>query len=138
MILAGRKYFEYKITFPYIITFFFFFFPEERSNSQPLIICLGLTLLLLAIGFALAIPFFIIPSYKASELFECLFHFLEVLVYVFSTFQCANMLRVIVLAVQEVVSSPFNQTGIKTFSVRLLLTFFNGRHEMREAKKQLN
>ncbi|KFQ75274.1 Allergin-1, partial [Phoenicopterus ruber ruber] len=40
---------------------------EERSHSQPLIISLGLILLLLIIGFALAIPFFIIPSYKASE-----------------------------------------------------------------------
>ncbi|NWX37362.1 MILR1 protein, partial [Notiomystis cincta] len=40
---------------------------EERSHSQPLIISLGLTLLLLIIGFALAIPFFIIPLYKASE-----------------------------------------------------------------------
>ncbi|NXA04510.1 MILR1 protein, partial [Sapayoa aenigma] len=40
---------------------------EERSHSQALIISLGLILLLLLIGFALAIPFFIIPSYKASE-----------------------------------------------------------------------
>ncbi|NXG17843.1 MILR1 protein, partial [Grallaria varia] len=40
---------------------------EERSHSQPLIISLGLMLLLLIIGFALAIPFLIIPSYKASE-----------------------------------------------------------------------
>ncbi|XP_015735045.1 allergin-1 isoform X2 [Coturnix japonica] len=40
---------------------------EERSNSQPLIISLVLILLLLAIGFALAIPFFIIPSYKAKK-----------------------------------------------------------------------
>ncbi|NXM68307.1 MILR1 protein, partial [Serilophus lunatus] len=40
---------------------------EEGSHSQPLIISLGLILLLLIIGFALAIPFFIIPSYKASE-----------------------------------------------------------------------
>ncbi|NXF79123.1 MILR1 protein, partial [Sclerurus mexicanus] len=40
---------------------------EERSHSQPLIISLGLLLLLLIIGLALAIPFLIIPSYKASE-----------------------------------------------------------------------
>ncbi|NXK95959.1 MILR1 protein, partial [Formicarius rufipectus] len=40
---------------------------EEGSHSQPLIISLGLILLLLIIGFALAIPFLIIPSYKASE-----------------------------------------------------------------------
>ncbi|NXY63094.1 MILR1 protein, partial [Callaeas wilsoni] len=40
---------------------------EERSHSQSLIISLGLTLLLLIIGFALAIPFLIIPLYKASE-----------------------------------------------------------------------
>ncbi|KFZ49267.1 Allergin-1, partial [Podiceps cristatus] len=40
---------------------------EERSHSQPLIISLGLILLLFIIGFSLAIPFFIIPSYKASE-----------------------------------------------------------------------
>uniref|UniRef100_A0A8V1AN27 Mast cell immunoglobulin like receptor 1 n=1 Tax=Gallus gallus TaxID=9031 RepID=A0A8V1AN27_CHICK len=46
---------------------FNFTLAEERSNSQPLIICLGLTLLLLAIGFALAIPFFIIPLYKAKK-----------------------------------------------------------------------
>ncbi|NXG95041.1 MILR1 protein, partial [Stercorarius parasiticus] len=39
----------------------------ERSHSQPLMISLGLILLLFIIGFALAIPFFIIPSYKASE-----------------------------------------------------------------------
>ncbi|NXS29427.1 MILR1 protein, partial [Pomatostomus ruficeps] len=46
---------------------FNFTLAEERSHSQPLIISLGLTLLLLIIGFALAIPFFIIPLYKASE-----------------------------------------------------------------------
>ncbi|XP_075375350.1 allergin-1 isoform X1 [Mycteria americana] len=40
---------------------------EERSHSQPLIISLGLILLLFVIGFALAIPFFIIPSYKAKK-----------------------------------------------------------------------
>ncbi|KAM4761868.1 allergin-1 isoform 3-T4 [Cyanocitta cristata] len=39
---------------------------EERSHSQPLI-SLALTLLLLIIGFALAIPFFIIPLYKAKK-----------------------------------------------------------------------
>ncbi|NXS92312.1 MILR1 protein, partial [Jacana jacana] len=36
-------------------------------HSQPLITSLGLILLLFVIGFALATPFFIIPSYKASE-----------------------------------------------------------------------
>ncbi|NXJ07443.1 MILR1 protein, partial [Odontophorus gujanensis] len=46
---------------------FNFTLTEESSNSQPLIISLGLILLLLAIGFALAITFFIIPSYKASK-----------------------------------------------------------------------
>ncbi|NXK48029.1 MILR1 protein, partial [Chauna torquata] len=46
---------------------FNFTLAEERSNSQHLIISLGLILLLLVIGFALAIPFFIIPSCKASE-----------------------------------------------------------------------
>ncbi|NXP33583.1 MILR1 protein, partial [Leiothrix lutea] len=46
---------------------FNFTLAEERSHSQPLIISLGLILLLLIIGFALAIPFFIIPLYKASE-----------------------------------------------------------------------
>ncbi|KFQ51489.1 Allergin-1, partial [Pelecanus crispus] len=46
---------------------FNFTLAEERSHSQPLIISLGLILLLFIIGFALAIPFFIIPSYKASE-----------------------------------------------------------------------
>ncbi|NXQ84652.1 MILR1 protein, partial [Nyctibius grandis] len=46
---------------------FNFTLAEERSHSQPLIISLGVILLLLIIGFALAIPFFIIPSYKASE-----------------------------------------------------------------------
>ncbi|NXA36003.1 MILR1 protein, partial [Eudromia elegans] len=40
---------------------------EERSNSQPLFISVGLIMLLLAIGFALAIPFVIMPSCKASE-----------------------------------------------------------------------
>ncbi|OWK58260.1 hypothetical protein RLOC_00007626 [Lonchura striata] len=40
---------------------------EERSHSQPLIISLGLILLLLIIGLALAIPFFIIPLYKAKK-----------------------------------------------------------------------
>ncbi|KAM3660608.1 allergin-1 isoform 1-T1 [Ammospiza maritima maritima] len=40
---------------------------EERSHSQPLIISLGLILLLLIIGFALAIPFFLIPLYKAKK-----------------------------------------------------------------------
>ncbi|NXT21789.1 MILR1 protein, partial [Syrrhaptes paradoxus] len=40
---------------------------EERSHSQPLIISLVLILLLFVIGFALAIKFFIIPSYKASK-----------------------------------------------------------------------
>ncbi|XP_031454661.1 allergin-1 [Phasianus colchicus] len=46
---------------------FNFTLAEERSSSQPLIISLGLILLLLAIGLALAIPFFIIPSYKAKK-----------------------------------------------------------------------
>ncbi|XP_021270474.1 allergin-1 [Numida meleagris] len=46
---------------------FNFTLAEERSNSQPLIISLGLILLLLAIGFALAILFFVIPSYKAKK-----------------------------------------------------------------------
>ncbi|NXU35870.1 MILR1 protein, partial [Drymodes brunneopygia] len=46
---------------------FNFTLAEERSHSQPLIISLGLMLLLLIIGFALALPFFIIPLYKASE-----------------------------------------------------------------------
>ncbi|NWI51239.1 MILR1 protein, partial [Calyptomena viridis] len=46
---------------------FSFTLAEERSHSLALIIFLGLILLLLVIGFALAIPFFIIPSYKASE-----------------------------------------------------------------------
>ncbi|XP_029871408.1 allergin-1 isoform X2 [Aquila chrysaetos chrysaetos] len=45
---------------------FNFTLAEERSHSQPLIISLGLILLLFIIGFALAIPFFIIPSYKAK------------------------------------------------------------------------
>ncbi|NWX40260.1 MILR1 protein, partial [Steatornis caripensis] len=46
---------------------FNFTLAEERSHSQPLIISLGLILLLFIIGLALAIQFFIIPSYKASE-----------------------------------------------------------------------
>ncbi|XP_017594668.1 PREDICTED: allergin-1 isoform X1 [Corvus brachyrhynchos] len=46
---------------------FNFTLAEERSHSQPLIISLGLTLLLLIVGFALAIPFFIIPLYKAKK-----------------------------------------------------------------------
>ncbi|KFV04066.1 Allergin-1, partial [Tauraco erythrolophus] len=46
---------------------FNFTLAEERSHSQLPIISLGLTLLLVVIGFALAIPFSIIPSYKASE-----------------------------------------------------------------------
>ncbi|XP_009321954.1 PREDICTED: allergin-1 [Pygoscelis adeliae] len=46
---------------------FNFTLEEERSHSQPLIISLGLILLLFIIGFALAIPFFIIPSYKAKK-----------------------------------------------------------------------
>ncbi|KAM7089464.1 allergin-1 [Ciconia maguari] len=46
---------------------FNFTLAEERSHSQPLIISLGLMLLLFIIGFALAIPFFIIPSYKAKK-----------------------------------------------------------------------
>ncbi|NWH62729.1 MILR1 protein, partial [Geococcyx californianus] len=46
---------------------FNFTLAEERNHSQPLIISLGLILLLFIIGLALAIHFFIIPSYKASE-----------------------------------------------------------------------
>ncbi|XP_065504018.1 allergin-1 isoform X2 [Caloenas nicobarica] len=46
---------------------FNFTLAEERSHSQPLIISLVLILLLFMIGFALAIPFFIIPSYKAKK-----------------------------------------------------------------------
>ncbi|NWW77520.1 MILR1 protein, partial [Climacteris rufus] len=46
---------------------FNFTLAEERSHSQPLIISLGVILLLLIIGLALAMPFFIIPTYKASE-----------------------------------------------------------------------
>ncbi|NXP24289.1 MILR1 protein, partial [Scytalopus superciliaris] len=46
---------------------FNFTLAEERSHSQALLISLGLILLLLIIGFALAVPFLIIPSYKASE-----------------------------------------------------------------------
>ncbi|XP_014111297.1 PREDICTED: allergin-1 isoform X1 [Pseudopodoces humilis] len=46
---------------------FNFTLAEERSHSQPLIISLGLILLLLIIGFALAIPFFVIPLYKAKK-----------------------------------------------------------------------
>ncbi|NXY46942.1 MILR1 protein, partial [Ceuthmochares aereus] len=40
---------------------------EERNHSQHLIISLGLILLLLIIGLALAIHFLVIPLYKASE-----------------------------------------------------------------------
>uniref|UniRef100_A0A8C3KD72 Ig-like domain-containing protein n=1 Tax=Calidris pygmaea TaxID=425635 RepID=A0A8C3KD72_9CHAR len=47
---------------------FNFTLAEERNHSQPLIISLGLILLLFLIGFALAIPFFIIPSYKAKKI----------------------------------------------------------------------
>ncbi|KFO83189.1 Allergin-1, partial [Buceros rhinoceros silvestris] len=46
---------------------FNFTLAEERSHFQPLIIFSGLILLLFLIGLALAIHFFIIPSYKASE-----------------------------------------------------------------------
>ncbi|NWW96266.1 MILR1 protein, partial [Rhynochetos jubatus] len=46
---------------------FNFTLAEEGSHSQHGIICLGLILLLLVIGCALAIPYYIIPSYKASE-----------------------------------------------------------------------
>ncbi|XP_061311326.1 allergin-1 isoform X1 [Pezoporus flaviventris] len=46
---------------------FNFTLAEERRLSQPLIISLGLIVLLFAIGLALAIPFFIIPSYKAKK-----------------------------------------------------------------------
>ncbi|XP_009506971.2 allergin-1 isoform X1 [Phalacrocorax carbo] len=46
---------------------FNFTLTEERIHSQTLIISLGLILLLLVIGFALAIPFFIIPSYKSYK-----------------------------------------------------------------------
>ncbi|KAM9537280.1 allergin-1 isoform 3-T3 [Guaruba guarouba] len=49
---------------------FNFTLAEERRLSQPLIISLGLILLLFAIGLALAIPFFLIPSYKAKK-FKC-------------------------------------------------------------------
>uniref|UniRef100_A0A8C0I8N8 Ig-like domain-containing protein n=1 Tax=Bubo bubo TaxID=30461 RepID=A0A8C0I8N8_BUBBB len=52
-----------------------FNFTLAGIHSQALIISLGLILLLFVIGFALAIRFFIIPSYKASELFECLVSF---------------------------------------------------------------
>jgi len=65
---------------------------EERKHSQPLIISLGLILLLFIIAFGLAIPFFIIRSHKASELFECLFHFPAVLIYVVNTFWCVNIM----------------------------------------------
>lgn len=58
---------------------------------QPLIIFSGLILLLFLIGLALAIHFFVIPSYKASELFECLFHFPEVLIDAVSTFYCVHI-----------------------------------------------
>ncbi|NWH79401.1 MILR1 protein, partial [Piaya cayana] len=46
---------------------FNFTLAEETNHSRPLIISLGLILLLLIIGLALAIHFFVIPSYKASE-----------------------------------------------------------------------
>ncbi|NXU54859.1 MILR1 protein, partial [Turnix velox] len=46
---------------------FNFTLAEERSHSRALVISLVLILLLFAIGFALAIPFFIIPAFKASE-----------------------------------------------------------------------
>ncbi|KFQ29596.1 Allergin-1, partial [Merops nubicus] len=46
---------------------FNFTLAEERSHSECLIISFGLILSLLIIGLALAIPFFIIPLYKASE-----------------------------------------------------------------------
>lgn len=83
MILIYRKYLEYES----INTFLFLsFLAEERRLSQPLIISLGLILLLFTIGLALAIPFFVIPSYKASELFKCLVHFPEVLIYAINTF----------------------------------------------------
>ncbi|NXN93983.1 MILR1 protein, partial [Rhinopomastus cyanomelas] len=48
-------------------TGFNFTLAEERSHSPFLLIFLGLILLIFIIGLALAIPFFIIPSYKASE-----------------------------------------------------------------------
>ncbi|NXU63223.1 MILR1 protein, partial [Horornis vulcanius] len=57
----------YKCKANNMLVFFFFFLAEERSHSQPLIISLGLILLLLITGFALAIPFCIIPLYKAGE-----------------------------------------------------------------------
>lgn len=88
LISIYRKYLKYETTL-HCINFFFFFLAEERSHSQPLIISLGLILLLLIIGFALAIPFFVIPLYKASELFECLFNFLKV-IYVVNIFYCIN------------------------------------------------
>uniref|UniRef100_A0A8B9BWZ3 Ig-like domain-containing protein n=2 Tax=Anser TaxID=8842 RepID=A0A8B9BWZ3_9AVES len=71
-----------------------FNFTLESCNSQPRIIFLGLILLAFVIGFALAIRFFIIPSCKAGKLFEYLFHFPYMLIYVLSTFKCANMLQV--------------------------------------------
>ncbi|NXX91309.1 MILR1 protein, partial [Centropus bengalensis] len=46
---------------------FNFTLAEERNHSDPLVISLVLIFLLLIIGLALAIHFFIIPSYKASE-----------------------------------------------------------------------
>ncbi|KFV94826.1 Allergin-1, partial [Eurypyga helias] len=46
---------------------FNFTLAEERNHSQHLIICLGLILILFVIGCALAIPYYIIPSYKASK-----------------------------------------------------------------------
>lgn len=90
LISISRKYLKYETTLHCINTFFFFFLAEERSHSQPLIISLGLILLLLIIGFALAIPFFLIPLYKASELFECLFLFPKV-IYVVNVFQCVKI-----------------------------------------------
>uniref|UniRef100_A0A8B9VV01 Ig-like domain-containing protein n=1 Tax=Anas zonorhyncha TaxID=75864 RepID=A0A8B9VV01_9AVES len=74
---------------------FNFILAEESCDSQPWIIFLGLILLAFVIGFALAIRFFIIPSCKTGELFEYLFHFPHMLIYVLSTFKCANMLQVI-------------------------------------------
>ncbi|NXU75576.1 MILR1 protein, partial [Oreotrochilus melanogaster] len=46
---------------------FNFTLAEERHSYQPLVISFVLLLLLLVVGFALAIRFFIIPSYKASK-----------------------------------------------------------------------
>ncbi|XP_061866826.1 allergin-1 isoform X2 [Colius striatus] len=47
---------------------FNFTLAEDRSHSQPLIISLGLILLLVIIGLALAIPFLILPAYKAKKI----------------------------------------------------------------------